>query len=253
MRKTIVVIGCAALFLLTGCYNVSNINTNNESNISSSTCSNINSDTENSSVISSKKEDESNSDRHGDETSEDGITSCFSPSSESNVNQNSSDFGNSQESSSSVEPGKGNQDGSASSIPSNTDQNPSSTENLQGNLSDVETSQAIGVIEIGGERELNNKGSRRGQIAPSHKLPLGTIDLAAGTNATFGIKCARKDAKLKIVFTGNKSGVILEDTVMGSDNVTFEIKADDKYSVTVENASDFDVDFTLEYFIGGSL
>lgn len=70
---------------------------------------------------------------------------------------------------------------------------------------------------------------------------------------TFDIKCVRNDAKLKLVFTGNKGGEILENIVMGSDNVSFEIEVDNKYSVMIESISNFDVDFTLEYFIGGSL
>ena len=103
-----------------------------------------------------------------------------------------------------------------------------------------------------GERELKNEDSLRGEIEVTHKLPLGKMNLSKGDTVVFHIEAKSADADLKITLTGTGTGTILEGSVTGSGDISFEIDTADEYTAVLENCSLHEVKFTIDYSVGGS-
>ena len=103
-----------------------------------------------------------------------------------------------------------------------------------------------------GERELKNEDSLRGEIEVTHKLPLGKMNLFEGDTVVFHIEAKSADADLKITLTGTGTGTILEGSVTGSGDISFEIDTADEYTAVLENCSLHEVKFTIDYSVGGS-
>ena len=103
-----------------------------------------------------------------------------------------------------------------------------------------------------GERELKNEDSLRGEIEVTHKLPIGKTNLFEGDTVVFHIEAKSADADLKITLTGTGTGTILEGSVTGSGDISFEIDTADEYTAVLENCSLHEVKFTIDYSVGGS-
>lgn len=103
-----------------------------------------------------------------------------------------------------------------------------------------------------GERELKNEDSLRGGIEVTHKLPIGKTNLFEGDTVVFHIEAKSADADLKITLTGTGTGTILEGSVTGSGDISFEIDTADEYTAVLENCSLHEVKFTIDYSVGGS-
>ena len=103
-----------------------------------------------------------------------------------------------------------------------------------------------------GERELKNEDSLRGEIEVTHKLPIGKANLFEGDTVVFHIEAKSADADLKITLTGTGTGTILEGSVTGSGDISFEIDTADEYTAVLENCSLHEVKFTIDYSVGGS-
>jgi len=103
-----------------------------------------------------------------------------------------------------------------------------------------------------GERELKNEDSLRGEIEVTHKLPIGKTNLFEGDTVVFHIEAKSADADLKITLTGTGTGTILEGSVTGSGDISFEIDTADEYTAVLENCSLHEVKLTIDYSVGGS-
>lgn len=103
-----------------------------------------------------------------------------------------------------------------------------------------------------GERELKNEDSLRGEIEVTHKLPIGKTNLFEGDTVVFHIEAKSADADLKITLTGTGTGTILDGSVTGSGDISFEIDTADEYTAVLENCSLHEVKFTIDYSVGGS-
>ena len=99
---------------------------------------------------------------------------------------------------------------------------------------------------------MKNEGSLRGEIETTHKLSIGKMELSEGDTVLFHIETKSADAELKITLTGTGTDTILEGSVTGSGDISFEIDTADEYTVTLENCSLRGVQFTIDYLIGGS-
>ena len=102
------------------------------------------------------------------------------------------------------------------------------------------------------ERELKNEGSLRGEIEVTHKLSLGKMELSEGETVLFHIETKSAGTELKITLTGAETGTVLEGSVTGSGDISFEIDTADEYTVVLENCSLRGVPFNIDYSIGGS-
>ena len=103
-----------------------------------------------------------------------------------------------------------------------------------------------------GERELKNEDSLRGEIEVTHKLPIGKTNLFEGDTVVFHVEAKSADADLKITLTGTGTGTILDGSVTGSGDISFEIDTADEYTAVLENCSLHEVKFTIDYSVGGS-
>ena len=110
----------------------------------------------------------------------------------------------------------------------------------------------VTIVERTGERELKNEGSLHGEIEVTHKLSLGKSELSEGDTVLFHVETKSADSELKITLTGTGTGTILEGSVTGSGDISFEINTADEYTVTLENCSLRGLQFTIDYLIGGS-
>ena len=115
-----------------------------------------------------------------------------------------------------------------------------------------DTSGAVTVVTQTGERELKNEGSLRGELEVAHKLPIGKRGLSEGETVLFHIETKSDGAELKITLTGAQTGIVLEGSVTGSGDISFEIETADEYTVVLENRGRSAVQFTIDYSIGGS-
>lgn len=151
--------------------------------------------------------------------------------------------------------GKGNPgtDAPSKEDPANT---PKQSAPISGDISSIENdSDAAGTAtlsEQAGERELKNGDSLRGEIEVTHKLPLGKMNLSKGDTVVFHVEAKFADTELKITLTSGGTGTILEGSVTGSGDISFEIDTADKYTAVLENCSLRGVRFTIEYSVGGS-
>lgn len=111
---------------------------------------------------------------------------------------------------------------------------------------------AATLDEQAGERELKNEGSLRGEIEVTHKLPIGKRGFSEGDTVVFHVEAKSAGAELKITLTGTGTGTILEGSVTGSGDISFEIDTADEYTAVLENCSLRGVQFTINYSVGGS-
>lgn len=151
--------------------------------------------------------------------------------------------------------GKGNPgtDTPSKEDPANT---PTQSAPISGDISSIENdSDAAGTAtlsEQAGERELKNGDSLRGEIEVTHKLPLGKMNLSEGDTVVFHVEAKFADTELKITLTSGGTGTILEGSVTGSGDISFEIDTADEYTAVLENCSFRGVQFTIDYSVGGS-
>lgn len=111
---------------------------------------------------------------------------------------------------------------------------------------------AATLDEQAGERKLKSEGSLRGEIEVTHKLSLGKSELSEGNTVIFHIETKSAGTELKITLTGAETGTVLEGSVTGSGDISFEIDTADEYTVVLENCSLRGVPFNIDYSIGGS-
>ena len=78
------------------------------------------------------------------------------------------------------------------------------------------------------------------------------MNLSKGDTVVFHVEAKFADAELKITLTSAGTGTILEDSVTGSGDISFEIDTADEYTAALENCSLRGVRFTIEYSVGGS-
>ena len=114
------------------------------------------------------------------------------------------------------------------------------------------TAGAATLDEQAGERKLKSEGSLRGEIEVTHKLSLGKSELSEGNTVIFHIETKSAGTELKITLTGAETGTVLEGSVTGSGDISFEIDTADEYTVVLENCSLRGVPFNIDYSIGGS-
>ena len=119
-------------------------------------------------------------------------------------------------------------------------------------LNGNDSSGAVTIRVWAEERELKNEGSLRGEIEVTHKLPVGNMELSEGDTVLFHIETKSADSELKITLIGAGTGTILEGSVTGTGDISFEIDTADEYSVVLENCFLRGVQFTIDYSIGGS-
>lgn len=78
------------------------------------------------------------------------------------------------------------------------------------------------------------------------------MNLSKGDTVVFHVEAKFADAELKITLIGAGAGTMLEGSVTGSGDISFEIDTADKYTAVLENCSLRGVRFTIEYSVGGS-
>lgn len=101
-------------------------------------------------------------------------------------------------------------------------------------------------------RELKSEGRLRGEIEVNHKLPCGKGTFATDSTILFSISTGSDESELKIILTGTKTGTLLEGSITGSGDISFEIDTADEYTAVLENCSLRGVKFSIDYFVGGS-
>lgn len=101
-------------------------------------------------------------------------------------------------------------------------------------------------------QELKRSGRMRGNIALFMRVDIGTVELAANTVARFDLTSSKEDAALRFLLTNAETGEVVEGTVTGSGGLTLKITAAGPYVLTLENLSELDVYFTVDYAFGGT-
>lgn len=97
--------------------------------------------------------------------------------------------------------------------------------------------------------ELDREGHARGEIEAGSKIDYRKAKLEKGNRITFNVDCKQEFTDIKITLTEQKTGKRLEDNVIGKGELSFEIKTDGEYIVTIENCSEKGTHFTIEYRI----
>lgn len=100
--------------------------------------------------------------------------------------------------------------------------------------------------------ELEPSGRMRGNLARSMRIDIGTVELAAHTTSRFDLTSSEENATLRFLLISADAGEAVEGSVTGSGGVTLNITAAGRYVLTLENLSELDVYFTIDYAFGGT-
>ena len=110
----------------------------------------------------------------------------------------------------------------------------------------------VWAIEKSAPQELKPVGRMRGNIARFMRVDIGTVELAAHTVARFDLTGSEENAALRFLLISVGPGEVVEGSVTGSGGVTLKVNAAGTYVLTLENLSELDVYFTVDYAFGGT-